>query len=214
MAGYDVLDATYGALLPAVSAIDDDAGWRPSRCSGWAVRDLVFHLLGDAQRALVALHTPAPGPADVDAVSYWRGWQPEPPGDDLGRRATRISASVWTRIGPLARLYAETARAVLVAARDRPARGLVATQGHVISVTDLLSTVAVEATVHQLDLGLGEPSRPGLAEARRVLDALLGRPAPITGDVRYVLVATGREPPDGEEKALLGADASRLPLFG
>jgi len=212
---YDLLDASYGALLPVVTALDDETGWGSTRCRAWTARDLVHHLLGDAQRALVALHTPASGEADVDAVTYWRNWQPEAPGADAGRRYTRIMASAWSRVRPLAELYVETAGAVLVAAREHSETDLVATQGHLLTVGDLFSTLAVEATVqHHLDLEAGAPSRPGLGEARQVLDGLLGRPGPVADDARYILIATGREPPSDEERALLGGDSKRLPLFG
>lgn len=211
---YDILGASYGALLPVVTALDDETGWRSTRCRAWTARDLVHHLLGDAQRALVALHTPAAGDVDVDAVTYWQKWQPETLGADAGRRGTRIMASAWSRVGPLAELYAETARAVLVAARERSAADVVATQRQVITVGDLLSTLAVEATVHHLDLDAGAPSRPGLSEVRRVLDGLLGRPSPVADDIRYILIATGREAPSEEERNLLGGDTKRLPLFG
>lgn len=209
-----MLHSAYRALLDAVSDLDDDAGWRNTRCTGWTVRDLVHHLLSDAQRGLVALHTPAGGPADVDAVTYWRAWQPDAPGAAAGRRGTRIMASAWTSVRPIAGLYAETATALLVAAAERPSGDLVATQGHTLTVDDLLSTLAVEATVHQLDLGLGEPSAAGLSEVRRVLDGLLGRTLPIADAIRYVLIGTGREQPTAGELDLLGPDADRLPLFG
>lgn len=161
MSGFSVLDASYQALLRVISALDDDAGWQNTRCAGWTVRDLVHHLLADAQRALVALHTPAPGPPDVDAISYWRPWQPGTPGAEAGRRGTRIMASAWSSVEPIAASYVETASAVLVAGRERAADDLVATQGHVITVDGLCRTLAVEATVHQLDLRLGEPPKPG-----------------------------------------------------
>jgi hypothetical protein len=32
---------------------------RPTRCLGWSVADCLYHLLGDARRALTALATPA-----------------------------------------------------------------------------------------------------------------------------------------------------------
>ena len=171
--GFSTLDVSYQALLPLIRALDDDTGWRSTRCAGWTVRDLVHHLLADAQRALVALHTPASGPTDVDAVSYWRLWQPGTPGADAGRRGTRIMASAWTSVEPIAALYVQTATAVLVAGRETSAGDLVATQGHVMTVDTLLRTLAVEVTVHHLDLRLGKPSDVGLAETRRVLDGLL-----------------------------------------
>jgi hypothetical protein len=169
-----ILGAAYGALLPHVSDLDEAAAWEPTRCTGWVARDLVSHLLSDARRGLVALHTPSAAPADVDAVTYWHAWQPEPPGDDIGRRSTRVEASLWTSARPIGTCFAETARALLVAAGERDGTERVATQGHVLTVADLCSTLAVEATVHHMDLRLGAPSREGLSETRRVLDGLLG----------------------------------------
>lgn len=78
----------------------------------------------------------------------------------------------------------------------------------------LFRTLAVEATVHHLDLRLGHPSEEGIAETRRVLDGLLARPAPIKDSVRYALIGTGRESVTEEEAQALGVDVERLPLFG
>ena len=213
MDGYVVLESSYRTLLDVVTTLDDEAGWRRTRCSGWTVRDLVHHLLTDAQRALVALHTPASGPVDVDAVSYWRAWQPGTPTADAGRRGTRIMASAWSSVESIATVYAETAAAVLVAgarARDE----FVATQNHVLTVDTLFRTLAVEATVHQLDLRLGRSSEEGLNETRHVLDGLLGQRAPIADASRYALIGTGREPLTEAETHALGSVARRLPLFG
>ena len=82
-----LLTAAYAPLLALsdrLAATDTDTdtdtaesvGWTPTALPGWTVRDLVFHLAGDAQRALVALHTPAAGAVDTDAVSYWSHWAP------------------------------------------------------------------------------------------------------------------------------------------
>ncbi|MGK2875103.1 MAG: maleylpyruvate isomerase N-terminal domain-containing protein [Nocardioides sp.] len=214
MDGYQVLDSSYRTLIDAITPIDEAAGWRNTGCAGWTVRDLIHHLWSDAQRALVALNTPAAGPTDVDSVSYWRQWQPGTPGAEAGRRGTRIVASVWSSAEPIAALYAETARAVLVAGHGRAGDDLVATQDHTLTVDALFRTLAVEATVHHLDLRLGEPSKEGLEETRRVLDGLLGRPAPIQDAVRYALVGTGRESLTDDEAGAFGADVERLPLFG
>ena len=61
-------DQSVAALLTALAEVDDDASWTETACRGWAVRDLTHHLLADAQRGLVALHTPTDAPADRDAV--------------------------------------------------------------------------------------------------------------------------------------------------
>jgi hypothetical protein len=123
-------------------------------------------------------------------------------------------ASAWSSVGPIAALYAETASAVLVAGRGRAGEHLVTTQGHVLTLDTLFRTLAVEATVHHLDLQLGRPSVEGLAETRHVLDGLLGRPGPIDDEIRYVLIGTGREPLTDDETRAFGSQAERLPLFG
>jgi hypothetical protein len=219
MAAVDTLRVAYGDLAEVVTRLSDDDGWRPTGCAGWCVRDLVQHHLLDGQRALVALGTPAGRPPDVDAVSYWAPWQPGTDDAALHRRQVRIMSGVWSRLEGLARIYAETLRAVLVLAdRSEPAT-VVATQGHALTVEDLLRTLAVEAAVHHLDLvaHLDAPG-PGAAPLRAVratLDGLLGTPGPAGwADERWAVVGTGRADPTPAELAELGPAAGRLPLFG
>jgi hypothetical protein len=162
---------------------------------------------------------PAHGQPDRDAVTYWRG----PPGDGGdpadSRRFTRVVAGVFRRFDTLRELYAETAAAVVHAGAGTAADRCVATQGHVLSAGDLMRTLAVEATIHHLDLvvslpALPGPSEEGLAEVRRTLDGLLGRPVPVLwDDADYARAATGRRPLTGAERARLGADGARFPLF-
>ncbi|WP_234342934.1 maleylpyruvate isomerase N-terminal domain-containing protein [Streptomyces fulvoviolaceus] len=186
---------------------------------GLGVRDLVFHCVGDAQRALVALHTPAPGPPDRDAVSHWRDWEPNPVGAANGRRWIRVSAGMFLDVGQLRELYLETAAAtVSAAAATRPA-DLVATQGHVLTAGDLMLTLAVEASIHHLDPVTELPAAPGpsptaLAPVRVTLDGLLGRPVPLGwSDEYYARATTGRVPFTEAERRAPGADADRFPLF-
>ncbi|HEV2639047.1 MAG TPA: maleylpyruvate isomerase N-terminal domain-containing protein [Actinocrinis sp.] len=219
----EVLKAAYGAFADVVRGMTDEVSWLPTDCVGWMVRDLVFHTLADAQRALVALHTPAARAADRDAVSYWTDWQPDPAAlaAASGRRYVRVGASMFVHVEQLRELYLETAGAVVHAAAATPGDLLVATQGHVLTAGDLLRTLAVEVTIHHLDLvrslpgGQPGPSRLGLGQVRRTLDGLLGRPTPVTAwdDATYARKATGRSALTGQERNLLGEDADRLPLF-
>ena len=219
MTGLDAARTAYSDLLDVTDSLDDDAGWRPTALPGWTVRDLVFHLLSDAQRALVALGTPTRAVPDVDAVSYWRNWQPGTAGANAGLRSTRIMASCWTSVVPIAALYGETARAVRETAARCDTDMVVMTQGHALRVDDLLTTLAIEAAIHHLDLvatwDRPGPSTSSLVVVRDVLDALLERPVPLSWDSgRWTLVATGRAAPSEDERAWLGADIERLPLFG
>jgi hypothetical protein len=211
-----VLDNAYDALVAAVATVDDDAAWSPTGCRGWCVRDLVHHLHADAARALVAVHSPARGPADCDSVAYWRGWGVDPARDELTRRATRIESGLrsWAALRDS---YLEIAAAATRAVGGADPAAVVSTQDHVLSVADLASTLAVEATLHHLDLiahlELPLPSPAGLHEVRRVVEALLEHPLPGWSDKRVALVGTGRAAPTADEFADLGPATDRLPVF-
>lgn len=214
-----VLRAAYEAFAAVVRPLGDEESWLPTGCAGWAVRDLVFHCVGDAQRALVALHTPASAQPDRDAVTYWQDWVPNPVGAANGRRWNRVSASMFLDFRQLRELYLETAAATVTAAgAARPDRR-VSTQGHVLTAGDLMLTLAVEAAIHHLDLVRELPGAPGpaptaLAAVRTTLDGLLGRPVPLDwSDEHYARAATGRAPLTEAERLALGADADRFPLF-
>ncbi|MFG2455861.1 maleylpyruvate isomerase N-terminal domain-containing protein [Streptomyces sp. NPDC048523] len=215
----DVLRAAYEAFAAVVRPLDDEESWRPTGCAGWVVRDLVFHCAGDAQRALVALHTPAAGPPDRDAVTYWQDWAPDPAGAANGRRFERVSASMFLDFRQLRDLYLETTAATVNAAADARPDLWVATQGRVLTAGDLVLTLVVEATVHHLDLVIDLPDAPGpapagLAAVRATLDDLLGRPLPLDwSDEHYARAATGRAPLTEPERRALGTDADRFPLF-
>ncbi len=214
----DVLRAAYGDVVGAVRHIGTDE-WLPTGCAGWSVRDLVFHLRGDAQRALVALATPAGTAPDTDAVSYWASWRPDTPEARDGLRTTRIGASVYATLTPLLDGYEETAQAVAYAAAHTDPGLAVRTQGHVIRVEDLVRTLIVEVAVHHLDLVVAldrpGPSAATLRPVREALDGLLGTPSPVPwDDVAYARAGTGRVPLTDGERALLGPLADRFPLFG
>src|SRR4051812_696425 len=142
-----LLSGAYRDLSAVLSSLTVEEGFEPTGCAGWTPVDLGFHLLSDARRALVALHTPVAGPADTDAVDYWTAWQPPEPGDDEELWSTRVAASVHGGLPGIAGRYAETSAAVLVAAGRGGPAGLVRTQGGLLSVRDLLSTPLVEAAL-------------------------------------------------------------------
>jgi hypothetical protein len=208
----------YDGLARVVAGCDEDRSWAPTACVGWAVRDLTFHCLSDAQRALVAVHTPTSAPADRDAVTYWRDWAPDPVGAANGRRFVRVAASMFSEWNQLRDVYLETAAAVSEALGSLPPDRRVRTQGHVLTLEDLASTLCVEATIHHLDLVHDLPHEgppaAGLAEVRRVLDGLVGAAVKVAwSDERYARVATGRAEPTADEAQALGGLADRFPLF-
>ncbi len=214
-----LLRIAYDDLSSLLSSLTDEEGWQPTGCAGWTPVDLGFHLLGDARRALVALATPAGGPVDTDAVSYWTAWRPPAPGEDEELWSTRIAASTQGGMAGVSARYAETAAAVVVAADRLDDGDRVRTQGRVLTVADLLSTLVVEAAVHHLDL-VAHLDRPGpaaepLGEVRRVLEGLAGRALPDRwDDATAARRGTGRERLTAADRLELGPVVARFPLFG
>lgn len=131
---------------------------------------------------------------------------------------TRVVAAAAIAFADLVEECAETTAAVLLSASRVPGDERVRTQGWVMPVDALLSTLTVEAAVHHLDL-VAHVDRPGpsagpLAEVRRVLVGLAGGPLP-TGwdDVTAARRGTGREPLTGADHAELGDRSGAFPLF-
>lgn len=214
-----LLSSAYRELSAVLSSLTIEEGFEPTGCAGWTAVDLGFHLLSDARRALVALHTPADGPADTTAVDYWTAWRPPAPGDEEELWSTRIAASAHGGLLPIAARYAETTAAVVVAVGGVRLGRVVRTQGRTLTVADLMSTLTVEAAVHHLDLVLRldrpDPSAEPLAEVRRILEGLLGGPLPDRwDDVTAARRGTGRERLTAEDRLELGPGARRFPLFG
>ena len=209
-----LLDRVYSDLGDLATSLDEADSWRPTGCPGWCVRDLVFHLLGDAQRALVALATPAE-PPDRTAVTYWDDSPGRSDPDSREVRSLRTMASAW-KLEYLTSTFAETSRAVLTLAGRADLAAGVATQGHVLTTEDLLRTLITEAVVHHLDLVL-ELDRPGpdptaVELVATVLDDRLGRAAP--GEkLDWVRLGTGRRSMTDADRPWLGVDADRLPLI-
>lgn len=221
----DALETGYRMVTDVVSGLGEADLMRPTGCAGWAVTDVLFHQLLDAQRALVAFATPVTEPADRDDVTYWAEFTPRPGEAGAGARAAAAAHARFVRLaasaylpGTLARVWSETSAAVCRAARACQAPG-VATQGHVLRPADFTATLAVETAVHYLDLTADLPSAPppdpaSLALARRVLEGLLGSPLPAGwDDVSAAVKGTGRVPLTDEDRSLLGPLAGRVPLF-
>ena len=215
----DALTDCYQQVDGVAATLQERDFLRPTRCLGWTVGDLLFHMLLDADRALRAFASPAEGPPDVDFVTYWEPWSNEDPGSVAHARFVRLSASAHQQSSTIARRWQESSAAALRAAKAADTKGFVSTQGHVLAVPDFVATLVVEAAVHHLDLvvdlpGAPEPETLPLALVRATAEGLLGSPAPARWDDRTLaLKATGRAPVTAEEQAALGELAARLPVF-
>ncbi|MFE1772044.1 maleylpyruvate isomerase N-terminal domain-containing protein [Streptomyces sp. NPDC059008] len=215
----DLFSRSWAALRTAVAELPDKDFERPSGCTGWLVRDLVCHLVIDAQDVLITLVTPAEAEPTVDAVTYWKVGEQPPTGDDpLDALIVRLAAAYeephllkfhLDDVGSAAGRAAELA--------DRGAR--VSTQDEVLTVGDYLTAYVLEWTLHHLDLiaHLPDAARPpaeALARSRALLEQIAGAAFPASfSDQDALLVGTGRRAPTGEERAALGQLAARLPLF-
>ena len=198
----DLLRETFAALASVVDELGEREAWTPTGCVGWTAHDLVWHLHADAVRGLVAAHTPAGRSADCDSVAYWRAWGSDPDADERNRRMTRVEAGLHT-FEELRERYLEASSAAVRAVSALPADEVLVTQGHAIRGDELASTLAVEATLHHLDLvahlgGAAPPTPAGMAEVRSVVEELLDRSLGWS-DERVALVGTGRADPTPEE---------------
>jgi len=217
----DALDRAYGGVTAVTKRLSRHDLLASTRCHGWVVADVLFHLLCDAQRALVTLATPVAGPPDRDAVTYWPGFADE--ADDPAPAAwwVRRSASAFRDGSGAVTLWQETAPAAVRLAGRADPDGFVATQGHVLAVPDFLATLVTEAVIHHLDLtvqltGAPAPDPAAVALTERTLDGLLGpaseRPPGWTSE-EYLLKATGRLTLSEADRQSLGPAADRFPLL-
>lgn len=216
----EALAAIYGAVDVLVRDLDEADFESATGCAEFSVRDLLFHLMLDAQRALMAFADPLDAPPDTDAVTYWQkyvaGLEP-----DSARhvRFVRRSALAYENPKGLVRHWADTSRAAVSAARRTDPDATVDTQGHRLKVEDFIDTLVVEATVHYLDLSqelLANPIVPAdaFAVTRATLERLVSVPLPSTwDDEAVVLKTTGRSPLTDEDRGVLGDGAAHIPVI-
>lgn len=202
----------------AVAEVPDEAFAQPSGCAGWLVRDLVCHLVIDAQDVLITLVTPAETEPTRDAVTYWEVSATPPTGDDpLDALIVRLAAAYEEP--RLLKFHLDdvgsaAGRAAGIADLDL----WVGTRGEVLTAGDYLSAYVLEWTLHHLDLvahlpSAAGPPADGLARSRDMLKKIAGTAFPASfSDKDALLVGTGRRAPADVEKAELGELAVRLPL--
>ncbi|MFJ8393410.1 maleylpyruvate isomerase N-terminal domain-containing protein [Streptomyces sp. NPDC094144] len=214
----DDFSRSWTALLAAVAGLDDADFARPSGCTGWLVRDLVCHLVIDAQDILITLATPAATEPTRNAVTYWEVADAPPTGEDpLDALTVRLAAAYgepW-----LLKFHLDDVGSAAGRAAGLAAPGLrVSTRDEVYTVADYLSVYVLESTLHHLDLiahlpDAADPPAEGLARARELLTAIAGTAFPPSfSDKDVLLIGTGRRTPTESEAAGLGGFGGRLPL--
>jgi hypothetical protein len=183
------------------------------------VRDLVCHLIVDAQDVLITLATPSGREPTRDALTDWDISDTPPTGDDpLDALTVRLAAAYEDP--RLLKFHLDdvgsaAGRAALLA---DPA-GRVGTRDEILTVGDFLSTYVLEWTLHHLDLiaclpDAEQPPAEGIVRSREMLEQITGSPFPSSfSDVDALLIGTGRRAPTEAEQAGLGELASKVPLY-
>ncbi|MCG0285812.1 maleylpyruvate isomerase N-terminal domain-containing protein [Streptomyces sp. PSAA01] len=215
----DLFSRSWTALRTAVAELPDEDFARPCGCAGWLVRDLVCHLIIDAQDVLITLVTPAETEPTRTAVTYWEVAGTPPAGDDpLDALTVRMAAAYeepW-----LLKFHLDDVGSAAGRAAGLADPGLwVSTRDEVFTVGDYLSVYVLEWTLHHLDLIAhlplaAEPPAESLAGARELLERIAGSAFPASwSDTDALLVGTGRRAATDAEQAELGRLAAKLPLF-
>ena len=205
-------------MRTAVGELPDEDFARPSGCTGWLVRDLVYHLIIDAQDVLITLVTPAETEPTRDAVSYWDvSGTPRTVDDPLDALIVRLAAA-YEEPWLLKFHFDDVGSAADRAAKLAGPALRVSTRDEVLTAGDHLSAYVLEWTLHHLDLiahlpGATEPPSEGLARSREMLEKIAGTAFPASlSDKDALLIGTGRRAPADAEKAELGDVAAKLPL--
>lgn len=223
----ELFTTTWAALRRAVHELPEHAFSLPSGCRGWLVRDLVGHLVIDAQDVLITLATPAETAPTADALSCWTPTPTPPDGTGPHDALTVRLAAAYEDPGLLRNhledLGGAAERAALLADPDLP----VTTQGMSLTVRDFLHAYVLEWTLHHLDLiacldpedAPAPPPVEGLAEARHMVERRLRVRLPAGwSDADALRRATGRESLTDAQRAELeelGPRGEMLPLsFG
>ncbi|MFJ6688994.1 maleylpyruvate isomerase N-terminal domain-containing protein [Streptomyces sp. NPDC091294] len=213
----DLFSRSWSALLAAVAGLSDEDFARPSGCAGWLVRDLVCHLVIDAQDVLITLATPTAEAPTRDAVTYWQVVEPPTGEDPLDALIVRLAAA-YEQPGLLKFHLDDVGSAAGRAARLADPTGRVGTQGQVLTAGDYLSAYVLEWSLHHLDLiahlpQAAPPPREGLRHARKLLEGVVGADFPASLSDRDALrIGTGRRAPTPAETTALGPLATRLPF--
>jgi uncharacterized protein (TIGR03083 family) len=215
----DLFSRSWAALRRAVAELRDEDFAQPSGCTGWLVRDLVCHLIIDAQDVLITLVTPVDTEPTRNAVTYWDVAEAPPTGDDpLDALIVRLAAAYEEP--RLLKFHFDDVGSAAGRAAELCAPGLrVGTRDEVLTAGDYLSAYVLEWTLHHLDLiahlpeAAGPPAE-GLARSREMLEEIVGASFPASfSDEDALLVGTGRRAPTAAEDADLGDMSANLPLF-
>ncbi len=219
LAWVDLFSHSWAALRTTVADLADKDFALPSGCAGWLVRDLVCHLVIDAQDVLITLATPAgTAPPTADATTYWQVTHEPPPGEDPLAALTVRLAAAYEDMSLLKFHLDDVGSAAGRAAELADPAARVSTQDKVLTIADYLTAYVLEWTLHHLDLTAHLPAAPGpspesLSHSRTALERIAGGSFPTSfTDTDVLLIGTGRREPTEAESAEIDSLAVKLPL--
>ncbi|MFJ1455166.1 maleylpyruvate isomerase N-terminal domain-containing protein [Nocardia wallacei] len=215
----DLFSRAWAALRVAVAGLSDEDFTQPSGCTGWLVRDLVCHLVIDAQDVLITLVTPADSEPTRDAVTYWEVTDKQPTGEEpLDALTVRLAAAYEDP--RLLQFHLDDVGSAAGRAAELADPNLwLRTRDEVITAGDYLAAYVLEWTLHHLDLvahlpHVAAPPEETLARSRRILEKIAGTAFPATwSDSDALLIGTGRRVPTDAEEAEMGDLAGKVPLI-
>jgi hypothetical protein len=207
------------SLLGAADQLPEQEFEAPSGCVGWKVRDLLCHLVIDAQDILITLATPSSEEPTRDAATYWEVSQTPPTGKDpLDALVVRLAAA-YEQPHLLKHHLDDVGSAAERAARHAAPALRVSTRGEVLTAADYLGAYVLEATLHHLDLtahvrNVSGPPATTLAASRQLFERIADVSFPAAmSDVAVLAVGTGRRTATVCERATLGSLGDRLPYI-
>lgn len=205
-------------MRTAVAGLPDEDFAQPCGCTGWLVRDLVCHLIIDAQDVLITLVTPTEKEPTRDAATYWDIAETPPTGDHpLDALIVRLAAA-YGEPRLLELHFDDVGSAAGRAAALADPQMRVSTRDEVLTVGDYLTAYVLEWTLHHLDLvaylpAAAQPPDEGLTRSRELLERIAGARFPASfSDRDALLVGTGRRTATDEETAALGGLSAKLPF--
>lgn len=214
----DLFGRSWAALREVVAGLADEDFQKPSGCTGWLIRDLVCHLVIDAQDVLITLVTPADSAPTRNSVTYWEVVESLPADDPLDALTTRLAAAYGDP--SLLKFHLDDVGSAAGRAGEfANPDARVSTRGQVLTVRDYLDAYVFEWTLHHLDLiahlpGAPAPPAEGLAFSRTLLETAAGAALPGSwADADALLIGTGRRPATAAEEADLRTTDARVPLI-
>ena len=216
----DALDAECARFTAFLQTLDDGDWQRPTRCTGWVVRDILVHMTTMMETVAETCAKPFLDSAPVKDRLRW--WDYDIEQDKVEGAQWVAEASARYPEGSMLKAWEAAVASAIPGARNALAGGdpVVQPGERPILLSEYLATRALEMTIHGMDVrdafGLTpDPSSEGIAVTLGILAGRLGAdPAAYGFDgADFANAATGRRTLIAGEIERLGALAGRFPLL-